>query len=224
NQKEAVPIQRNMAATTQAYGLKNVDYLPYNPGSANPTAASFQTDLGTVPNARVLDPNVLSSTFTQQQRERNVFGFPSKLNIDRYTINGTNQDYIVAAREINPDNLTASQQDWINKHLVYTHGEGFVAAPANQVAGGYPNYVVSDLNNNGDGAIKVSQPRIYYGLMDPDYAVVGGTAGQASREYDTDSSRYTYNGSGGVSLSSFFNRLVFSMYYGQRNFLFSDAI
>lgn len=220
NQKEAVPIQRNMDATRQAYGLNNVDYIAYDPGSANPTVQQMQGDRGTVPNIRLLDPNLLSSTFTQKQRGRNVFGFPSKLNIDRYTVNGVTQDYVVAVREINSQNLNADQQNWINKHLVYTHGDGFVAAPANQVdSGGYPIFDVSDLSNNGNGPIKVSQPRSYYGLLDNDYAIVGGGG-----EYDTDNTRYTYTGSGGVSLSSWFNRLVFAMYYGERNFLFSDAI
>jgi len=50
-------------------------------------------------------------TFTQLQQGRNIFGFPQKLNIDRYTVNGNTQDYVVAAREINPANLQPSQQD-----------------------------------------------------------------------------------------------------------------
>jgi hypothetical protein len=59
-------------------------------------------------------------------------------------------------------------------------------------------------------------------MLDNEYAVVGGTG--APREYDTDTSRYTYSGPGGVSLSSWFNRMVFALHYGERNFLFSDAV
>jgi uncharacterized membrane protein (UPF0182 family) len=230
-QKEQVPIQRNLDATRQAYGLSpsKIDNVSYDPAKANPTAAQVNADTSTVPNIRVLDPNVLSATFTQLEQGRNVFGFPSKLNIDRYTINGTTQDYVVAAREINSASLAPNQRDWVNEHTVFTHGDGFVYAPANEVAsgaqgqagsGGYPVFGVSDLSNQGP--IKVSQPRIYYGLLDSDYAVVGGTGG--AREYDTDTTKYTYDGSGGVSLSSWFNRMVFALHYGERNFLFSDAI
>ena len=43
------------------------------------------------------------------------------------------QDYVVAARELDSNQLTGEPADWINRHLVYTHGNGFVAAPANQV-------------------------------------------------------------------------------------------
>jgi hypothetical protein len=230
-QKEQLPIQRNIDATRQAYGLTSdkVDNINYDPAKANPTLAQVNADTSTVPNIRVLDPNVLSPTFTQLEQGRNIFGFPQKLNIDRYTVDGDTQDYIVAAREINPNNFQPSQQDWTSEHLVYTHGDGFVYAPANEVAngaqdsagsGGYPVFGVSDLSN--EGPIKVSQPRIYYGLLDDDYAIVGGSG--APREYDTDTTRYTYDGSGGVSLSSWFNRMAFALHYSDRNFLFSDSV
>jgi uncharacterized membrane protein (UPF0182 family) len=230
-QKEEQPIQRNLTATKQAYGLTSnkIDTINYDPAKANPTLAEVNANQSTIPNIRILDPNVLSPTFTQLEQGRNIFGFPQNLNIDRYTINGQTQDYVVAAREINPNSLQPNQQDWINEHQVYTHGDGFVYAPANEVAngqqgaagsGGYPVFNVSDLSNNGP--IKVSQPRIYYGLLDNEYAVVGGSG--PAREYDTDTTKYTYDGSGGVSLSSWFNRLVFALHYGERNFLFSDAV
>jgi hypothetical protein len=230
-QKEQVPIQRNLTATRQAYSLtpNKIDTVSYDPAKANPSLAQVNADTSTIPNIRVLDPNELSRTFTQLEQGRNIFGFPPSLNIDRYDVNGKTQDYIVAAREINPTSLQPNQRDWINEHLVYTHGDGFVYAPANQVqngpqdatgSGGYPVFGVSDLNNKG--AIKVNQPRIYYGLLDNEYAVVGGPG--SAREYDTDSTRYTYTGSGGVSLSNPFNRMAFALHYGERNFLFSDAI
>jgi uncharacterized protein len=229
NQRESTPIARAMTATRQAYdiGSDKVSYQAYDPSTAAPTLTDLQQNTGTVPNLRMLDPNVLAPTFNQQQHGRNIFGFPSKLNIDRYTVDGTTQDYVVAAREIDPDNFNASQQTWFNEHFVYTHGDGFVAAPANQVtSGGYPQYIVSDLDNGGNGPIKVSQPRIYYGLLPDasDYAVVGQPSNGQAQEYDTDTKRYTYTGSGGVSLSSFANRLAFAMYYGERNFLFSGYI
>ena len=231
NQKEAQPIQNNIAATRQAYGLAEdkVKYLPYNPATANSSPDRVKQETGTISNIRLLDPNILSPTFTQLGAgNKNFYGFPPKLNIDRYTVNGQTQDYIVAARQLNPAGLADNQKAWINKHLKYTHGNGFVAAPANQVLagdqGGYPNITISDLNNQGQGGLRVTQPRIYYGeLFGDDYAVVGGQ-GQPPREYDTDTSNYTYQGDGGVSLSSWFNRLMFSAYFGERNFLFSSAV
>jgi uncharacterized membrane protein (UPF0182 family) len=243
NEKEATSIQRNMDATRKAFGLTDVTYTDYT-GKSEATPAQVKEDTGTLPNIRLLDPNVLSDTFTQRVGRENFYGFPAKLDIDRYTVGGTTQDYIVAAKEIKTEGLTGNQTSWINKHLVYTHGNGFVAAPANTIDravkdansdGGYPIATTSDTQNpagagseNGAPGIQVDQPRIYYGELsaaDSDYAIVGGTSGNAPGEYDTATDHgYTYKGSGGVSIDNWFNRLAFAAEYGERNILFSDAI
>jgi uncharacterized membrane protein (UPF0182 family) len=233
NEREAVPISRNIDATRQAYGLTDstVSIKPYE---AKPTStpAEVLADTATVPNIRLLDPSKLAKTFTQLQQRKNFYGFPEKLDIDRYVVNGHKQDYVVAAREINTAQLTGNQRDWINQRLVYTHGNGFVAAPANQVdavlrdtggTGGYPKFTVSDTSTKGE--IPLNEPRIYYGELfaDPDYSIVGSN-GNADREYDSDTSSTTYQGKGGVDLGNVFNRLVFALSYGERNILFNSSI
>ncbi|HKS45720.1 MAG TPA: UPF0182 family protein [Amycolatopsis sp.] len=243
NQKEALSISRNMAATKTAFGLNNVQYDDYT-GTGQATAAKISADITTVPNIRLLDPNVLSPTFTQRVGRENFYAFPTKLDIDRYNVNNKIQDYIVAAREINTANLTGNQTSWINKHMVYTHGNGFVAAQANTIDravssansdGGYPVAATSDTQNpSGAGldpsnpsapGIPVDQPRIYYGELTNDYAIVGGQAGKAPGEYDSaGQNNYRYAGTGGVTIDSWFNRLAFAAKYGERNILFSDAI
>ena len=232
NEREAPSIERNIAATRQAFGLTDdkVTIEPYS-GTSSATSAQVRADTDTIPNIRLLDPGKLTKTFTQLQQRRNFYGFPEKLDIDRYTVNGQKQDYVVAARELDSSALVGNQQDWINRHLVYTHGNGFVAAPANQVnaaledtggQGGLPKFTVSDTTT--EGQIPVSEPRIYYGELITDYSIVGAEEGAAPREYDTDSAQYTYTGKGGVSLGNLFNRLVFSLYYGERNILFNSSI
>ena len=59
---------------------------------------------------------------------------------------------------------------------------------------------------------------------DPDYAIVGGPAGSAPREYDTDTSKYTYTGTGGVPIGNWLNRCAFAAKFAERNILFSGAI
>ncbi|MBF6318899.1 UPF0182 family protein [Nocardia cyriacigeorgica] len=244
-EKESEYIERNIAATRKAYGITDdkIDYVAYS-GESSKNPSSVPVDHATIANARLLDPNILSPTFTQLRQLKNFYGFPESLDIDRYTINGEVQDFIVGARELSPSSLTGNQTDWINKHTVYTHGNGFVAAPANRVnrpqsddpnaAGGssdsgYPIFMVSDLSTKKeDQRIKVDQPRIYYGELisqsNPDYAIVGATEGQTPREYDTDNARYTYDGAGGVPIGNWFNRLAFAAKYAERNILFSSAI
>ena len=244
--RESPYIERNIAATRQAYGLgpDRVQYQAY-PGVGTRPPRDVPADVTTIANARLLDPNVLSRTFTQQQQLKNFYGFTPTLDIDRYTIDGELADYIVAARELSPNSLSGNQTQWINRHLVYTHGNGFVAAPANRVnaavrdaAGqsassdsGYPIYTVSDLASQavGNQIIPVDQPRIYYGELiaqsdSPDYAIVGGGAGAPPREYDTDTAQYTYTGTGGVPVGNWVDRLAFAIKYAERNILFSGAI
>ncbi len=244
-QKEREYIERNIAATRHAYGITpdKIEYIDYQ-GESSKDPRDVPADHATIANARLLDPNILSPTFTQLRQLKNFYGFPEQLDIDRYELNGQIQDFIVGARELSPASLTGNQTDWINKHTVYTHGNGFVAAPANRVnrpqsenpteAGGssdsgYPIFMVSDLFTPKDRQqIGVDQPRIYYGELisqsNPDYAIVGSVDGQPPREYDSDVAQYTYTGAGGVPIGNWFNRLAFAAKYAERNILFSSAI
>jgi uncharacterized protein len=234
NVKEAEPIQHNLDATKYAFGLEKIDIKDY-PGVSSATPAQIRADTGTVPNVRLLDPSILSSTYVQKEGRENYYGFPEKLDVDRYEVDGKVQDYIVAAREISTDRLAENQKGWINRHMQYTHGDGFVAAPANRidrsvqdpdsVGGGYPVFTVSDLVAKADKTpmkIPVDQSRIYYGELATDYAIVGG---KDAREIDrTGMPLFRYDGAGGVSLDSWFSRLVFAAHFTERNILFNSAI
>lgn len=233
NEKEAASIQRNMDATRSAYDLTDVEYEDYT-GKSEATPAEVRADEGTIPNIRLLDPNVLNPTFTQRVGRENFYGFAEKLDVDRYEVDGERKDYIVAAKEVNTNGLAENQRSWINRHLVYTHGNGFVAAPAGEIDravqdansdGGYPVAATSDTQNPKGAGIEVTEPRIYYGELATDYAIVGGTKGQAPGEYDTATDRsYLYQGKGGVPIDGWLNRLIFAAKEGERNILFSDAI
>ncbi|MGY1639434.1 UPF0182 family protein [Geodermatophilus sp. SYSU D00742] len=239
DQRESDYIERAIASTRQAYDLADVEYIDYAQESTGDEVdtqaalAELRNDTETIPNARLLDPNVLSDTFTARQQIRNVYGFPEKLDIDRYTIDGETRDYVVAVRELDSQGLSENQDTWINRHTVYTHGNGFVAAPANEVVagqeGGEPNFTTRDLPTVGN--IDVEQPRIYYGELIDDYSVVGAPEGSTPREFDqpedgSDEGQInnTYDGEGGVAIGSFFRQLTFAIHYRERNFLLSSAV
>ncbi len=225
--REPEYIARNIEATRTAYQIRDdqINYVDY-PAVLAGDPRDIISDTDTLPNARLLDPNVLSPTFTQQQQLRNFYGFPDQLAMDRYMVNGKTQDYVVAARELNAEGLNDAQKNWINEHMVFTHGDGFVAAPANKVNNGYPDYNVSDIASIGqpNNPIPVQQPRTYYGQLTTDYAIVGAAEGGVAREYDTETTRYTYTGQGGVPVGNLFQRAVFATEYGEANFLFSSEI
>jgi uncharacterized membrane protein (UPF0182 family) len=226
--KEAPYISRNIQATRAAYKIRtgaNVDYQPYTASPTPSTDALFQTNNATLDNVRILDPNVISATVSKfQQLGGNIYGFAPKLDVDRYTIDGVEHDYIVAVRELDVANFSGNQTNWINEHTNFTHGYGFVAAAAN-----------SDITNDGNkpgaftagyippaGKIQVKNPDVYYGELMPDYSIVGAKG--APQEYDGDGkSKVTYKGGGGVSLGNVFTRLAFAVNYKQTNFLLNDA-
>ncbi|MCS4489450.1 UPF0182 family protein [Corynebacterium sp. ES2794-CONJ1] len=243
-EKESEYIGRNIEATRYAYGLtdEQVDYK-LDWGAERASEEVVASDSATVSNIRLLDPEILSPTFTQNKQLKNFYGFPESLAMDRYVIDGELRDFVVAAREIDPNSLRENQRNWINRHTVYTHGNGFVAARANKVdevardvgstRGGYPVYTVSDLQTTDEDAKKlgivVDEPRIYYGPLiasavdGADYAVVGSNSDTAV-EYDTDNSTYTYQGKGGVGIGNYFNRGVFAARYGEINILLSERV
>ncbi len=244
-QKESEYISRSITATRQAYGLTSdtVTYRNYE-SNGQTTAAQVAADRATTSNIRLLDPTIVSPAFTQFQQGKNFYYFPDQLSIDRYIgPDGNLRDYVVAARELNPDRLIDNQRDWINRHSVYTHGNGFIASPANTVRGiandpnqngGYPEFLASVVGANGSvvspGPAPLDQPRVYFGPVianaPADYAIVGSNG--PDREYDyetnTETKNYTYEGKGGVPIGNWLSRSVFAAKFAERNFLFSNVI
>jgi uncharacterized membrane protein (UPF0182 family) len=245
-QKESEYISRSITATRQAYGLTEdtVTYRDYS-GNAPATAEQVAADRATTSNIRLLDPTIVSPAFTQFQQGKNFYYFPDQLNIDRYRgPDGGLRDYVVAARELNPERLIDNQRDWINRHSVYTHGNGFIASPANTVRGiandpnqngGYPEFLASVVGANGSvispGPAPLDQPRIYFGPViaraaPADYAIVGKNGNDREYDYETntETKNYTYTGTGGVPVNNWLARSVFAAKFHERNFLFSNVI
>ena len=225
--KEAPYIQRNIDATRTAYGLDGVVMQDYN-ATLTTTSGQLASDAATISNIRLMDPNVISSTFRQLQQIKPYYTFTESLDVDRYTVNGVTRDAVVAVRELSIDGNPS--RNWINDHLVYTHGFGFVAAFGNAVdADGKPSFLVGDLPPT-DGLGKF-EPRIYFGENSPEYSIIGGvkTDNPVEFDYPDDTSasgqkNVTYSGSGGVPIGGLFNKLLFATKYQEQRILLSDLI
>ena len=225
--KEAPYIQRNIDATRTAYGLDGVVMQDYN-ATVTTTSGQLASDAATIGNIRLMDPNVLSSTFRQLQQIKPYYTFTESLDVDRYTVNGVTRDAVVAVRELNIDGNPS--RNWINDHLVYTHGFGFVAAFGNAVdSDGKPNFLVGDLPPTG--GLGEFEPRIYFGENSPEYSIIGGvkTDNPVEFDYPDDTSpsgqkNVTYSGTGGVPVGGLFNKLLFATKYQEQRILLSDLI
>ena len=225
--KEAPFIQRNIDATRTAYGLDHVAVTDYQ-ATLTTSAGQLSKDAATISNIRLMDPNVIAATFRQLQQIKPYYSFPDSLDIDRYTVDGVKRDAVVAVRELNIAGNPS--RNWINDHLVYTHGFGFVAAFGNaRDADGKPSFAVGDLPpTKGLGKF---EPRVYFGENVPDYSIIGGVKTDAPVEFDypDDTStngqkNVTYSGTGGVPVGSLVNKLVFALKYQEQRILLSSLI
>ena len=225
--KEAPFIQRNIDSTRTAYGLDKVEVSDYQ-ATLTTSAGQLSKDAATIANIRLMDPNVLPATFRQLQQIKPYYTFPDSLDVDRYMVDGVMRDTVVAVRELNIAGNPS--RNWINDHLVYTHGFGFVAAYGNtRDADGKPSFAVGDLPpTKGLGDF---EPRIYFGENVPDYSIIGGvkTDNPVEFDYPDDASangqkNFTYTGTGGVPVGSLINKLVFALKYQEQRILLSSLI
>ena len=226
--KETPYIQREIDSTRQAYGITaaTVKVQQY---SATSTASSsdLASQVSGLQGMRLLDPDVVSPTFQQLQQVKSYYQFPSQLAMDRYPMAGSTlpRDTVIAVRGMGGP--PPGQGNWINAHLVYTHGFGVVAATANSVQGnGNPSFVESQIPPTG--VLQLRQPRVYFGQQQNTYAIVGGPAGghQEELDYPSDGGQQnnTYRGGGGVSVGSPLNRLLYAIKFRELNILLSGAI
>ena len=244
NIKEQPYITRNITATTEAYGLANVNNQPFQgdtlvtgsevTGNSSVAMANTQS----LANVRLLDPTVMGSTISKQQGFRGYFSM-SEPSTDRYDLptadppgdasKNVETQVLISARDLNPGGVPAS---WVNQHLQYTHGYGAVITPAGQdgvdPSDGYPNYVLSGLPPDGQPSLG-SQPRIYFDTnpQSADGYAVANSA-QAELDYEDPSTGNEisthYNGSGGVPIGGLFRRAAFAVSFGDYNMLISGQV
>lgn len=221
-------IQRNIDMTRSAYGLSDLKTQDYD-ATVDTGKGALDGDTPTVSNIRLLDPNVVSNSFAQLQQFRPYYQFGKTLAVDRYNVDGKNEDTVISARELNPD----QNKGWYNQHVVYTHGYGVVAAYGNQVeADGKPKFMQEGIAAKGVISDDY-EPRIYFGQSSPDYSIAGGSDDDPKLELDRPQSaddegsgdaKYTYSGDGGPKLGNWFNRLAYAIKYQSSDLLLSDAV
>ncbi|MFB9748906.1 UPF0182 family protein [Leifsonia shinshuensis] len=220
-------IQRSINATRDAYGLSNIDVIPYQ-ATTNTQPGALRQDAQTTAQIRIMDPAVISPSFQQLQQFRQYYAFPRNLNVDRYRINGNEQDAVVAVRELNQSGLTS--RSWFNDTVVYTHGYGMVAAYGNQRSSdGQPVFMESGIPSTG--TLGQYEPRVYFGQQSPTYSIVGAPKGSKPVELDypggpdnAQQTATTFAGNGGPKLDNVFKRLVYALKFQDEQIVLSDAV
>lgn len=226
---EAPYIDRSIVATRAAYGVADVEEVPYS-AVTDAEAGALRQDSQTTASIRILDPAIVSPAFSQLEQIKQYYKFQDHLDVDRYEIDGTTQDTVIAVRELNQSGL-GDARTWYNDTIVYTHGYGVVAAYGNQrAADGQPLFLESGIPSVG--SLGDYEPRVYFGENSPEYSIVGAEEGADPVELDypsggadsTQNATTTFSGNGGPLLDNFFVRLVYALKFQSEQIIFSDAV
>lgn len=167
--KEGEYIDRDISMTRYGFNLDQTAEINYLPDqSLNLSILNSPTMKG----IRILDYRAARAALEQKQELRLYYDF-EQLDIDRYTINGTKVQVIVAPREMRSSDLSGGAKTWVNQKLVYTHGYGATICPVNEVdLEGMPVLWVKDIPPQSKyPELNITQPRIYYGEQTDDYII-----------------------------------------------------
>ncbi len=250
--KEAPYIKANIDATRSAYDVNSIEVEGYDK-TATATKDQLASLIDQTKSVPLVDPQLVNQTFDQNQQLRAYYSVADVLDVDRYKVDDIDRALVLGVRELNQDDINSGDKNWSNLHTVYTHGNGIIAAYANQRpaddgaeqtatqwAEGLQTANQHSLTEQSTGPYET---RVYFGEDSPDYSIVGKTSDSAPDvELDlpsTDQSAAdtaneqqaaqsddttTYDGDGGVPVGSFFNKLMYAVKFGEPNFLLSERV
>ncbi len=216
--REKSYIKSSIEGTLAAYKLKEVKIEQFHtqriPWTVTPNVQHITH------NIPVWDRDILDKVYTQLQAIRPYYTF-AKIDVGRYTVGNVYQQVYLSAREIETDRLPEYAQNWVNVHLQYTHGNGVVMTPAAQGGDEFMTWFIQDIPPTSRYGFKTDQTRIYYGTLDYPYVICPNSAGEFDYPKGQSNAISNYDGTGGVHLSSMFCKLVFSIYFKDKNIFFT---
>ena len=200
-QLEKPYIERNIALTRQAYNLDQIAAKPFA-AEQKLTFKTLEANKATIENIRLWDWLPLSDTYAQLQEIRTYYKFHD-LDVDRYWLDGSYQSVMLSARELRPSLLPPNAQTWVNRHVLFTHGNGAVMSPVTRKSTeGLPFFYLRDIPPVADGGPKIHEPRIYYGEERDDYVIVKGSTPEFDYPKGKDNVYAAYDGAGGVPIGA----------------------
>ena len=222
-QLEAPYIQRNIALTQEAYNLHKISVKAF-PAEEGLTAQSLQANRATIDNIRLWDWQPLMDTYAQLQEIRTYYKFHD-VDVDRYELDGSYQQVMLSARELESALLPPNAQTWVNLHVLFTHGNGVVMSPVTRKsAEGLPIFYLQDIPPVATGGPAVREPRIYFGQGADSYVIVKASTPEFDYPKGKDNVYAAYDGTAGVAVGGIARRTLFAWYFDDPNILLSRYI
>jgi uncharacterized protein len=223
--RERPYISDNIELTRRAYGLNHLQQREF-PAETTVEAAEPAENQATLQNIRLWDWRALQDTLRQIQEIRTYYDFPD-IDIDRYEIDGSMRQVMLAARELNVEKLPESSRNWINEKLIYTHGYGITMNPVNGFTSeGLPTLILSNMPVQSTvPSITVSRPEIYFGELTDTDVYVKTRQQEFNYPQGQTNSLTSYEGNGGFPVGGFARRILVAADRGDLTKLpFSDDV
>jgi hypothetical protein len=209
--REKPYIVYNTDLTRQAYGLNRVSQREF-PAETTVEAADPANNQATLQNIRLWDWHALQDTLRQIQEIRTYYDFPD-IDIDRYEIDGTTREVMLATRELNFDKLPESSHNWINEKLIYTHGYGITMNPVNGFTPeGLPTLILSNMPVQSTvRSLTVTRPEVYFGELTNTDVYVKTQQKEFNYPQGQTNNLTSYEGNGGILLGGFLRRMIIAL-------------
>ena len=223
--RERPYIAKNIDLTRQAYGLDRISQREF-PAETTVEATDPANNQATLQNIRLWDWRALQDTLRQIQEIRTYYDFPD-IDIDRYEIDGTMRQVMLATRELSVEKLPESSRNWINEKLIYTHGYGITMNPVNGFTSeGLPTLILSNMPIQSTvKSINVTRPEIYFGELTNTDVYVKTRQQEFNYPQGQTNNLTSYEGNGGILLGGFLRRILIAFDQGDLTKLpFSDDI
>lgn len=218
--KEYAYLENNIEFTRYAYDLQDIEVREF-PADNTLTSEDIANNMQTISNIRINDYEPALKFYNQTQSIRLYYQF-NDVDVDRYMVNGEYTQTFLSAREIDESAVT---DQWMNSHLIYTHGYGITLSRVDKVTdSGQPDMMIDSIPPVSDvEEITIDRPEIYFGESTNNYVVVN--TDEPEFDYPSgDSNVYTeYEGTAGINMT-LLNRILFAIREGNINLLVSTNI
>lgn len=215
--KEKQYIAYNIENTKTAYNIK-IDEIELD--SNNSDIEEIEKNSKLINNIALISEDITLRTIEVTQTNTGYYSYRNA-NISNYNIDGEEKLVYIAPREI----VSGGNRTYNNKTYEYTHGFGAVITSASHTnQNGTVEYIQKDFTTKNQ-PIKISQPRIYFGL-DTNNTIVTNGKNRAEFDYPTSTSQnaeYSYDGSAGLKLN-FIDRLILAIKEKDINLAFSNSV
>jgi len=213
-------IYDNIKYTKNAYGI-NIDEVSLSDNETI-TSEDIENNKPVLDNMAMVSKELVLKDLNSSQTAKGYYTYENT-QIGVYTVDGKEELVYITPREIY--NSTGTYN---NKTYEYTHGYGAIFTSASDLTQSGNLYHLQKEFAETNQSIKITEPRIYFGLQTND-TVVTNTTNKKEFDYpildskNADNAENTYEGEAGLKLN-FIDRLIISIKEGDLKLAISNNI